>query len=62
MVAAAYAATVIGLPFLYPEAPPSDRAEALRRRMIERGRAYAMRFEPEKLTADLMEVYRRTTE
>lgn len=36
--------------------------EALRRRMIERGRAYAMRFEPEKLAADLMEVYRRTTE
>lgn len=34
--------------------------EALRRRMAERGRAYAARFEPGKLAADLLAVYEKT--
>lgn len=34
--------------------------ESLRRRMAEGGRAYAARFEPEKLTADLLAVYEKT--
>ena len=35
--------------------------EELRRRMTERGRAYVARFEPEKLVADLLAVYRKVT-
>lgn len=35
---------------------------ALRRRMVEAGRAYVARFEPEVLAADLMAVYRRVLE
>ncbi|MCM1151214.1 MAG: glycosyltransferase family 4 protein [Alistipes sp.] len=31
----------------------------LRRRMVERGRTYVARFEPETITADLLRVYRR---
>ena len=33
--------------------------EALRRRMIDAGRAYVARFEPEVVTADLLKVYER---
>lgn len=36
--------------------------DTLRRRMIERGRAYVARFEPEKVVADLLEVYEKITE
>lgn len=34
--------------------------EVLRRRMIDAGRKYVARFEPQVITADLLEVYRRT--